>query len=168
MANLGNFDATQIDPTQSYDPLPAGEYRAIIVESEVGETKKKREGQAQEGTILKLTWEVIEGEFEGRRIFDNINLANDNQQAVEIGQRQLSGICHATGRLQVSDSEQLHNIPCILKVKVRPAKGDFEASNDIKEYKPDGAAVAGQVQQQSAPVAAARPQQAAPPWRRSA
>ena len=35
MANLGNFDANQVDPALSFDALPTGKYLATITESDV-------------------------------------------------------------------------------------------------------------------------------------
>jgi len=47
----------------------------------------------------------------------------------------LASICRAVGRTKINDSAELHKIPCIIKVKIRPAKGEYEASNDIVSYK---------------------------------
>ena len=51
---------------------------------------------------------------------------------VEIAQRTLSAICHATGLMQVDDSEQLHLIPLIADVKVQPPKNGYDASNTLR------------------------------------
>lgn len=148
------FDATHIDPTPRFDPMPAGDYTAIITESE---TKLTRDGSGQ---YLQLKLEVQGGEFAGRTLFDRLNLWNNNRQAQEIAQRTLSQICHAVGILQVTDSQELHNKPLIAIVKVRPARDAYEASNEIKGYK---AAAAIPVAQQpfAAPRAPAAQQPAA-------
>ena len=39
MANLGNFDASKVEPASSFDPIPAGKYLAVIVASELRPTK---------------------------------------------------------------------------------------------------------------------------------
>ena len=49
------------------------------------------------GTYLLAVFEVLDGEYRGRKIFQNITLQNDNQQAVEIGQRLLTDIYTAVG-----------------------------------------------------------------------
>jgi len=49
------FDATGIEPTTGYDVLPAGKYRAQIVESEMRVT---RNGMGQ---FLWLMLDIIEG-----------------------------------------------------------------------------------------------------------
>lgn len=128
MANL-SFNAANVSPSVVYAPLPAGDYQAIITESE---TKATKDGQGQ---YLQLKLQIQGGEFAGRVLFDRLNLWNNNQQAQEIAQRALSAICHAVGILQVGDSQELHNRPLIATVKVKPASGNYEANNEIKGYK---------------------------------
>lgn len=148
------FDATHIDPTPRFDPLPAGDYNAIITESE---TKLTKDGSGQ---YLQLKLEVQNGEFAGRTLFDRLNLWNNNRQAQEIAQRALSQICHAVGVLQVNDSQELHNKPLIATVKVRPARENYEANNEIKGYKASASIPVAQ-QPFTAPRATAAPQPAA-------
>ena len=113
-----SFDATSVEPTTAYELLPAGKYRAQIVESEMRVT---RNGMGQ---FLWLMLDILDGEQKGRKIFDQLNLVNPNPTTVEIAQRTLSAICHATGQLQVADSEQLHFRPMLVSVKFEP-EGHF-------------------------------------------
>ena len=83
MANL-SFNAANVSPSVVYAPLPAGDYQAIITESE---TKATKDGQGQ---YLQLKLQIQGGEFSGRVLFDRLNLWNNNQQAQEIAQRALS------------------------------------------------------------------------------
>ena len=124
-----NIDTSHIDPSPRFDPLPAADYPVIITESE---TKLTKDGTGQ---YLQLKLEIQGGEYSGRVLFDRLNLWNNSAQAKEIAHRQLAQIAHAVGVLQVADSEQLHCKPLIASVKVRPASGSYEASNDIKGYK---------------------------------
>ena len=91
MAELGSFDATNVAPREAFDPLPPGDYKAMIEGSDVKPTKKG------DGYMLKLQWLVLDGQYSGRKIFQNINLANPNPKAVEIGQQELSAVCHGCG-----------------------------------------------------------------------
>ena len=158
-----NFDANNVDPTPQYGAIPAGEYEVIITESEEKQTAK------QDGTYLALTMEIQSGEFQGRKLWDRLNLDNPNRKAVEIAQRTLSQICHATGVLQVKDSSDLHYIPMIAVVKVRPEREDpitgkfYEQSNEVKEYKAANAKPAQPNKPPAQPRQAAR-QAAAAPW----
>lgn len=134
MANLGgNFDANQVEPSGDLTPVPAGDYRAMIVESEIVDTK------AGDGRYLKLTWKVEGGEHDGRLIWQNLNLWNKNTKAVEIAQRDLSAICHATGKLNVQDSDELAHIACLIRVSVRTdPNGNYAPQNEVKAVKPVG------------------------------
>lgn len=135
MANLGGtFDATQVEPNGTYEVIPPGDYVAQITSSEMQDNSKK------DGAFLKLELEILDGDQAGRKLFDRLNLVNQNAQAVEIAQRTLSAICHAVGVLTVSDSEELHLRPMSVKVKVDPERTvngkTYGPSNSIGGYKP--------------------------------
>lgn len=126
------FDANTVEPS-NFDVFPAGKYLAQIVASEMRPTKDGR------GQYLFLELDILEGPFAGRKLFDRLNLVNDNPDTVDIATRTLSSICRATGQMQVKDSEQLHLIPLIADVRVRPPKGQYGESNSIR-YLPRNAA----------------------------
>ena len=128
------FDANTVAPS-NFDVFPAGKYLAQIVASEMRPTKDGR------GQYLFLELDILEGQFAGRKLFDRLNLVNDNPDTVDIATRTLSSICRATGQMQVKDSEQLHLIPLIADVRVRPPKGQYGESNSIR-YLPRNAAAA--------------------------
>ena len=128
------FDANAVEPS-NFDVFPAGKYLAQIVSSEMRPTKDGR------GQYLFLELDILEGPFAGRKLFDRLNLVNDNPDTVDIATRTLSSICRATGQMQVKDSEQLHLIPLIADVRVRPPKGQYGESNSIR-YLPRNAAAA--------------------------
>ena len=162
MSNLAgyNFNAEEVEPSSSFDPIPAGWYTAIISSSEM---KATRDGY---GEYLSLTLQVIEGQYENRLVFARLNLKNANDKAVDIARKDLAAICRAVGVMSPQSSEQLHDIPLMIKVKVRPASGDYEASNDIGGYK----AVEG-ANLTPAPKAASKPQTPPPaatkkPWQK--
>lgn len=126
---LLDFDATKVDPATEFKPLPEGDYKVAIVKSENKPTKSGN------GSYLQCTLQVLDGEHKGRQLFERLNLANSNDQAVEIAKKTLSAICHAVGVLQPKDSSELHNRPLVAKVAVEPRKdkpGEF--SNRVKAY----------------------------------
>ena len=155
-----SFDATSVEPTTAHELLPAGKYRAQIVESEMRVTKNGM------GQFLWLMLDILEGEHKGRKIFDQLNLVNPNPTTVEIAQRTLSAICHATGKMHVSDSEELHLIPMTIQVKIRPPKNGYGESNAIAYLPPDrGAASWAAKPAHTAPATpAAPPKMASAPW----
>jgi hypothetical protein len=150
--DLHGFDANAVEPQQSMEPLPAGWYRAVITASEEKPTK------AQTGSFLMMTLEVIEGQHQGRKVFERLNLNNPNATAVEIAQRTLSSICRAVGVMTPRNSSDLHDKPFMVKLAVKPADGQYSASNDIKEYAAQDKAPAGA----AAPAASS----STPPWKR--
>ena len=150
MAQLNqHFDASTVEPAAPFELLPPGRYVAQIVQSEMRPTK------AGNGQLLWLELDVLEGPHQGRKIWDQLNLVNPNQQTVEIAQRALSAICHAVGQLQVTlaveaDSRDKHLQP-----------HEQRKQNKIKGYAPLGPVPAAR-----APVAtAATPRTASPPMR---
>ena len=155
-----SFDATSVEPTTPYELLPAGKYRAQIVESEMRVTKNGM------GQYLWLMLDIVEGPQQGRKVFDQLNLVNANPTTVEIAQRTLSAICHATGKLQVNDSEELHLIPMTIQVKVKPPKNGYGESNAIAYLPPDrGSAPTRAAKPAPDPAAAAAPpKMASAPW----
>lgn len=137
MANLGgNFDATSVEPQGEYTPIPAGEYRVHIVSSE------KKQNKAQTGHYWEMVMEILDGDQQGRKVTERLNLDNPNATAVDIAARTLSAICHATGKLSIADTEELHNLPMVAKVVVTPPRGEYGPGNEIKAYKPDASGFA--------------------------
>ena len=152
----GTYEADPNNVQGDYTPLPPGDYKVHVIDSDM------KDNSAKTGSYLQLELEVLEGEHQGRRVFDRLNLDNPNQQAVDIAQRTLNAICVATGKMAISDSSELHNVPMIAVLKVDPARGDYGPSNSVRTYKPAGAATPAQ--QQTAPSGGG----SAPPWKRAA
>jgi hypothetical protein len=140
MAELGiNFDATTVDPSAGFPVYPPGDYICHAVKSDMVDTKPKFPETVSTGKMLVIEWDILEGEFAGNKLWTRLNLVNKNPQAVTIAQGDLSAVCHATGQMHVSNSEQLHFKPISLKVVVKPAGNDKqgvwrEAQNEIKGF----------------------------------
>lgn len=156
-----NFNASTVEPAQSFDPVPPGDYLVHIKDSEMADTKTG-------GQMLKLTLEILDGQYKGRLVWDRLNLVNNNPQAVEIAYRTLSAICHAAGVIDCQDSSQLHGRPMVAKIKVKPGDDRYDPSNEVRAY---SAANAAQPQTAApiapAPVATAPADTATPPWKRA-
>ena len=127
-----NFDANVVEPTGKFEPIPIDDYLAIITASEMKDTKPK--ANKNPGKYLQLVFEIADGDYKGRKIFSQLNLVNDNTTTVEIAQRALSAICRCVGVLHPKDSAELHNKPLVISVGIRPASGEYEASNVIRSY----------------------------------
>lgn len=151
MADLNGFDANEVEPNAGFDPIPAGKYAAVITESENLPTK------AGTGEYLKLTFQIIEGEHQGRQLWDRLNLKNPNPTAVQIARGDLSSICRAVGVLLPQDSVDLHNLPLLIHVRCKKRKDTEEIVNEIKGYS----------KKDSAPQATGAASNSTPPWKRN-
>jgi hypothetical protein len=148
-----NFDASQIAPQASTGPLPAGVYLAHIVESDVQPLKSGN------GEGLKLTFEIIDGQLKGRKVWENLNIRHTSEDTQRIAQSQLSALCHAVNVIKLMDTAALHFKPVRINVTVREAVGQYKASNNIKGYEAAGGGI-------SAPATAPTPAPVAeaPAW----
>jgi hypothetical protein len=143
-----SFNAANVAPQEAFSVIPAGTYVAQIEESEIKPTKSGT------GQMLNLRWKILDGEYKNRVIFQRVNIVNQNPEAEKIGQRQLSGICHAVGVMQLQDTAQLHMKPCKIKVKVRVDEtGKYDDSNDVTNVE----GIAGGATPATAPTAPAAP-----------
>ena len=128
MANLNGFDATTVDPNVGFDPIPAGKYLAVITDSVMKATK------AGTGEYLELTFEVIDGPYKGRKLWDRLTLNHPNELTVQIARGMLSSLCHAVGVMKPKDSLELHNLPLVLSVSMKNREDTGEPTNVIKGY----------------------------------
>ena len=128
MASLnGGFKQSEV-PDSKFDALPEGEYRALITESEVKPTK------AKDGSLINLKWQILDGPYKNRTVFDRVNWKNSNPTAQTIGRQQLKKIAKAVGAPEeFSDTSILHMKPCLIVIKVGEYNG--EPNNEVKGYK---------------------------------
>lgn len=153
MANLQGFDANTVEPSDELDPIPAGKYVAVIVDSEMKPTKSGG------GSYLQLTFQIVEGEYANRLFWVRLNLDNPNATAVEIARRELSAICRSVGVLVPTDSTDLHNLPCVIHVRVKRRNDTGELQNEIKGYSKRESAASKPIETSAAPSTDA-------PWKR--
>lgn len=145
MANLNGFDATQVPEGDQMGAVPEGQYVAVATASEFKPTKSGN------GQYLQFVFDVIDGQYKGRKLWARLNLQNPNQMAREIAERELAQLCKAVGIVRPQDSAELHNKPVLLTVKVELDERKREG-NVIKKYEPikapGGGMMAAQVNQQ--------------------
>lgn len=167
MANLGMLvDVNDIPEREAFEPVPPGDYTAMITESEMKATKDNL------GEMLVLTVELQDGNGGSRKLFERLNLKNKNETAVKIAFQTLGEIIKAVGKTSIKDSEELHNKRLTVTVVVDPAKPYMKdgvqqpgsPQNRIKKYAPYGAL------DNTAGVAQAAPASGdnLPPWKRKA
>ncbi len=162
------------DHPDEYELLPAGTYLAQVCESEIVPTKKG------DGQILKATFQILEGQYEGRLIWERLNIKNPNPQAQSIALKSLAKLARACGIDFLEDSEELHFKPVLVRLGIRKDKeGQYPDQNAILGYEMPGTpqvTAPGQPgqQQQVATQQAVHILKAAPaksgdkaPWRKS-
>jgi len=163
MAFLGESFNTDDLPTsdRSFDPLPEGWYQATITGAELANTKTGT------GQYIKIKYSITGPTHAGRVVFGNLNIRNQNPQAESIGRQQLGELMRAIGLPRVEDTDQLIGGSLSIKLTVKAADGQYEASNEVKGFKAASGSPAPQAfgQSQAAP-AAQQTAKAAPPWAR--
>jgi len=109
-----DFDVTSYEPQikSSFEPLPPGDYQAIISDSAIKATK------AGTGEYIELTMQITDGQYSGRRIWERLNVSNPNKTAEEIARSQLNAIRGALGIAKLESTEQLHDKPFVLSLDI--------------------------------------------------
>src|SRR5215831_96497 len=124
------------DPTtqegNSWDVLPASEYVAQAVEASI---QKPHSG---DGYYLALTWKIIEGDYEGRQVWQRITYLHSSEQAQTIGRKTLKDLCIATNVAeQVDDAEVFLFKPVRIRLGIeRDKQGVYPDKNRISRILP--------------------------------
>jgi hypothetical protein len=125
------FDPEQQEGS-NYTPIPAGEYTAEIIEATITQPK------TGDGHMLSLIWRVVEGDHEGRQIFQQLCYQHSNPTTQDIARRTLKDICTALDiNQQVSDPEIFKFKPARVRVVVEVDKyGQYDDKNKVRRVKP--------------------------------
>jgi Protein of unknown function (DUF669) len=159
-----NFDQSKAPEGTNFVPIPAGRYQVEIIESDVRATK------AGNGHYLHLAFRVVEGPYEGRQVWDNVNFDNPSQQTVEIAQKTLRKLCRLCGYRPavLENTEELHFKRFYINVAIETTPG-YDPKNTVRypevqiEAVPTSAA-----QPQPEPARPVAPAAEAKPWQRKA
>jgi hypothetical protein len=116
----------------SWELLPVGEYVAQIVEASI------QQPNSGDGYHLALTWKIIEGDYEGRQVWQRITYLHSSEQAQTIGRKMLKDLCVATGVAeQVDDAEVFLFKPVRIRLGIeRDKQGVYEDKNRISRILP--------------------------------
>ena len=97
------FNASEHEPLAKLEAIPKGEYTAMITRSEV------KNSRTSTGTYVELEWEIQEGEYKGRKVWQRVTYTNTSEKEEGFGRKMLTAICHAVEVMQFSDTSELHN-----------------------------------------------------------
>jgi hypothetical protein len=106
MANYP-FTAQEIE---SISDLPPGPYICEITKTDVLKTKQG------DGRYVLVVFIIIDGEYKGRKIFQNFNTLNKNPLAVEIGKKHLSLLCNSVGIESFNDTDELLHKQTVIRL----------------------------------------------------
>ena len=126
------FNTQAEEGTPDFQPLPAGNYVATIVDAKVGPLKSGK------GQAVLLQWEVQSGANRGRLIFDRVIVAHESAVAMKFGRRKLKDIADACGvKDSITDLTVLLNKPCSIYVKIeQDDAGEYPPKNRVGRVKP--------------------------------
>ena len=165
MADLDfDFDANSVPQDErSFDVLPAGDYLLQVIDSDLKDT---RSGTGQQ---LILTLEVMDGPHANRKVWDRLNIRNQNADAQRIAQQSLADLCAAVGIQTLRNSEDLHFKPFRGKIAVRQDKsGEYGPQNVVRYPRRGAGHAAAPVQRQAGTAQQVASGGAAKPWQRKA
>ena len=127
MAFLENLDLENIE-LSSFEPVPPGQY---VVINRAASLETTTNGN---GNYVKIDHEIVEGQYAGRHIFNNINFKNPNPTAVNIGKQRLKELTLALGIHALTDTDQLiSDTPIVVDVTVEKTEG-YDPQNRVKRY----------------------------------
>lgn len=157
-----NFDATKVEPDQGrVGAMPKGWYKTMVESTELKPTSNGN------GQFVSVMFGVVEGPHKGSKFFNNFNVVNESEKAVEIGHKQFSALLHAVGVLVMTNTDQIKNIPFFTRLKFvaaemdpqEPTKIKYEEKNEPTAYRNinDQTAIEAIARQAAAPAVGAAP-----------
>jgi hypothetical protein len=141
------FDTDTEEGSKPPELLPDGKYQAEIFVASCGPTGNGR------GLMVSLTWQIVEGPYERRPIYQNVMLEHESKQARAIGRGMFQDICVCCGITgALTDLEALYFKPCILSIRTeKDRNGVYPDRNKVVRVYPIGAqATPEQVRKQQA------------------
>ena len=135
-----NFDPSTVEKTNDFELIPAGTYKAIIVSTEEKPT------QNPQNRYLSIKWQIVDGPFRNRLIFENLNLfrpdtgltpeqKEKNKTTVNIAKSKLAEICECAKISMLQRSEQLHTKMMCIEITITPATPKYpHDSNNVKKH----------------------------------
>ncbi len=116
------------DEVNNFQPVPRGEYKLKCVEAEEFDTKDNT------GTYIKAKFEIVDGPYENRKIFQNFNINNKSDKAQAIGRGQIYAWSVACGKPNADDTDQLLECVFVGLVDIEEGKAGYSDQNRIKRF----------------------------------
>lgn len=168
------FNARSVEPDQGrVGAVPKGWYPSMVKSTEIKLTN------GGDGAYILVSAQILAGPHKDAMWFVQFNIKNASEKALEIAQKQLSALCHAVNVLDMTDTDQLKNIPFFVRLKFVDAEKNpdgtvkYDEKNEptafrnqsdqaaIEAFKAQGAAASGPKASVAPPAPAPA---AAPSW----
>ena len=157
-----SFDSSTVEASGSgsaMPPIPDGTYHAMVMDSEIKTTAKG-------GTMIVLEWHIIGDGYDGRRIWQNYNVVNANENTQKRALAEMASACDAIGLESYKDTDELHMQEIKITVSTEPGSNGYGPRNRIDAYAPayDKPAQVAEPSEPSEPSQPAQPAGKQPPW----
>lgn len=126
----GGFDPSKVE--DPYQPIPEGTYPMMITGSKAKQTAKG-------GQMIVMEFTIFDGKYEKRKVYENLNIVNASEKAVQNALITLKKICDACGYTgNLNDTAELHNKTFAGKIKVEESNSDGKTyfNNRMVAYLP--------------------------------
>ena len=152
MSDLSNqgLDPNVEESSGEFHVVPAGKYPMVIINDNLAPAKSGN------GTVLTVTFQIIEGPEAGNTIDLYLNIKNTSEIAQNIGQGTLKRLCTLTDvQYPPADTTLMYGKPIMGTIKVKSFTsnntGKELKSNDITAFNPISINIQTQTQSNSAP-----------------
>lgn len=151
----GAYDPDADAKGADFGPIPAGIYTMRIISAERRPVSKTRDC----GDHLNITWKVEGGDFDGRLVWQTINLwwersHESYDKVIKIANSQFAMIREATGVHMPKNTDELLERPCKCHVKIKAGTGNYQDRNEVWKVEALGAAPSRAPAASPAPAAA--------------
>ncbi len=123
------FDATGIDTSPRANLLQPGDYLFICQKATINNTKDNN------GRYIDCEFLVVEGIGKGRKVWNKFNVENQNEQAVQIGKRELALFMASIGLQAFRSLSELTDKPFCGTVGFAKGASEGTEINVIKKFK---------------------------------
>ena len=122
---------TDVEEGSSFDLVRTGNYVAVITDAMVGNLKSGN------GQSIRMTWQIQGGEYDGRKVWDQVIVSHTSTEAMKFGRRKLKDIADAVGVSgSITDLTVLLDKPVSVYVKIEQDKaGEYPPKNRIGRVK---------------------------------
>jgi hypothetical protein len=126
------FNPAAEEGTQDLAPIPVGRYIAQITDAIVKPFKSGK------GQAVFLTWELMEGEHEGRLVWQHCTLSHESEKAARFGRQRFKDVCDACGIVDpITDLTVLYNVACAVMIGIEQDEaGDYPPKNKVARVRP--------------------------------